>query len=140
MQTNDDLNFVIITKDEKDLPIIYINDRAISFTRGVLNYLKYPANVLFMIDAKKRVFAVRACEPNESRAFQFSLPEGKQKRTVTNRNKNVVEPVLKLIGGAPEKGLRYKVIGYWIDETKTLCFDLNKENVETCHSWGDSEA
>lgn len=47
MQTNDDLNFVIIAKDEKELPIIYINDRVISFTRGVLNYLKYPANVLF---------------------------------------------------------------------------------------------
>lgn len=126
------LEFVTIENISVSSPVIYIGANSITFGRGSLDILNYPANVHFMIDAKNRVFAVRACKSGESRAFRFTKPKEEQKATVTLSSKCILEPVLKCLSEPISKGQRYKVTGFWVAEAKTLCFDLNEAVLEKC--------
>lgn len=131
------LEFVTIENVGKGTPIIYINAKGITFTRGVLDYLNYASHALFMIDVKNRVFAVRACKASDSKAFKFSKPKEEQKASVVFGSKNLIDPVIKCIGEPPTKGKRYTVTGFWVAEAKTLCFDLNEVELE---KWSTKEA
>lgn len=130
------LEFVTIENAGKGTPILYINAKGITFTRGALDYLNYASHALFMIDVKNRVFAVRACKASDSKAFKFSKPKEEQKASVSFGSKNVVDPVINCLGEPPAKGKRYKVTGFWVAEAKTLCFDLNEAELE---KWSTKE-
>lgn len=120
------LTFETLDADVNASPDIFINQNGVTFTKKVLDALKYPAYVLCQLDAKNRVFAIRMCKSNEACALKFSKPKGEQKATVSITNKNIVEPIRKAMDGIWEPGKRYKVTGIWVPEAKTMCFDLNE--------------
>ena len=135
------LEFVTIENVNIYSPVIYVGANSITFGRGALDILNYPAYVHFMIDVKNRVFAVRACKSGESRAFKFTKPKEEQKATVCLSSKSMLDPVLKCIGEPISKGQRFKVMGFWVAEAKTLCFDLSEAVLEKCASrYTDKEA
>lgn len=128
------LEFVTIENISVSSPILYINAKGITFTRGALDYLNYSSHALFMIDVKNRVFAARACKSTDSKAFKLSKPKEEQKATVFLSSKSLLEPIYKCIDNPITAGYRYKVTGFWVAEAKTLCFDLSEAVLEKCAS------
>ena len=121
------LNFETIDPSTNSTPDIYFNQNGLTFSTKAVEVLGYPAHVICQLDAKNRVFAVRACRKDESKAFKFSKPkEEQQKTTVSITLKNLLDPLRKCTADIWEKGVRYKVTGFWVAEYKTLCFDLNE--------------
>ena len=45
---------------------------------------------------------------------------------VTISNKNLLDPLRRVIGEEWVSGKRYKVRGFWVADAKTMCFDLNE--------------
>lgn len=97
-----------------------------TFTRKVVEALGYPAQILCQLDAKNRVFAIRSCRKDEARAFKFSKPKEEQKSTICITTKNLLDPLRKCTADIWQKGLRYKVTGFWVADAKVMCFDLNE--------------
>lgn len=133
------LNFEILDGSSFSTPDIYFNQGGLTFSRRVLEDLGYPAHILCQLDAKNRVFAVRGCRSNETKAFKFSKPKEEQKATVCLTNKNLIDPLRKCTADIWEKDVRYKVTGFWVAEAKTMCFDLNEGVPQNYHSGGASE-
>lgn len=120
------LEFETLDANVNAYPDIYINVNAVTFTKKVVEDLGYPANVLFQLDAKNKVFAVRACKSNEARSFKFSKPRGEQKSTISISSRNLTEPLRAVMKNDWESGKRYRVRGFWVAEAKTMCFDLTE--------------
>ena len=120
------LNFETIDANTNATPDIFFNQKGLSFSRRVVEDLGYPAHVLCMLDAKNRVFAIRACRKDESRAFKFSKPKEEQKTTISLTGKNLLDSLRKCTADIWEKGVRYKVTGFWVAEAKTMCFELKE--------------
>lgn len=121
------LNLEIIDPHTNYTPDIYFNQNGLTFSTKAVEMLDYPRMVICQLDAKKRVFTVSASKEDEAKAFKFSKPkEEQQKSTVSITLKNLLEPLRKCTSDLWEKGVRYKVAGFWVDEYKTLCFDLNE--------------
>lgn len=120
------LTFETLDANAKSSPDIFFNQHGLTFSRKVVEDLGYPAHILCMLDAANRVFAIRACRKDESRAFKFSRPKEEQKSTITLSGKNLLDPLRKCTADIWEKDVRYKVTGFWVAEAKTMCFDLNE--------------
>lgn len=132
------LNFETLDANTNATPDIFFNQNCLTFSRRVVEDLGYPAHILCMLDAKNRVFAVRACRKDESRAFKFSKPKEEQKSTIALSCKNLLDPLRKCMADSWEKGVRYKVTGFWVAEAKTMCFDLN-EGVKSPYSTAEAK-
>lgn len=130
------LNFETLDANVNAYPDIFINQNGVTFTKRVVEELNYPAFVLCQLDAKNRVFAVRMCKSNEQRGLKFSKPRGEQKTTVSITNKNIVEPIRKVMEGVWQPDKRYRVRGFWVADAKTMCFDLSEGVQEDYHSSG----
>ena len=120
------LNSETLDANVNAYPDLFVNQNGVTFTRKVLEDLGYPAYVLCLLDPKARVFAIRACKSNEAKGFKFSKPKGEQKGVVTISNKNLLDPLRRVIGEEWVSGKRYKVRGFWVADAKTMCFDLNE--------------
>lgn len=105
-------------------PDMFVNQNGITFSKRVQEVLGYPAQVLCQLDPQNRVLAIRACRCDERRAFKFSKPKEEQRITVTITNKNLLEPVRRCMEGIWVPGKRYKVTGFWVADSKTMCFAL----------------
>jgi len=120
---------------EWELVDIY-QDEGITFSKKLLEDLSYPSHVLFQLDAKNRVFAIRPCRSNEQRAFVFSKPRNEQQTTLSISNKNLLKPIRECTADIWEPKERYKIEGFWVADAKTMCFDLNEEIPKSY--WSDS--
>ena len=129
----DSLNFETIDANTNSSLDIFFNQNCLTFSRRVVEELGFPAQILCQLDAKNRVFAIRACRKDEARAFKFSKPKEEQKSTISLSNKNLLDPLRKCTADIWEKGLRYKVTGFWVAEAKTMCFDLNEGEPQSYH-------
>ena len=76
--------------------------------------------MLCLLDPKARVFAIRACKSNEAKGFKFSKPKGEQKGVVTISNKNLLDPLRRVIGEEWVSGKRYKVRGFWVADAPSF--------------------
>ena len=110
-------------------PDIFINRGSVTFSRGALDCLNYPAYVQFLIDPEKHVFAVRVCKGNEAKASAFSKPRGEQTSTVCSNVRAVHDAVAHLIPSYDETK-RYRVRGQYFPEEKTLCFPMNDAEIK----------
>lgn len=119
------LNFETIDPSTNAIPDIYFNQNGLTLSTKAVEVLGYPPQVICQLDVKNRVFAIRACRKDEGKAFKFSKPKEEQKATVCITLKNLLDPLRKCTADIWEKGVRYKVTGFWVAEHKTLCFDLN---------------
>ena len=136
------LNFETIDINVNASPDMFVNANGITFTRRVLEEMGYPAHVLCQLDAKNRVFAVRVCKSNEQRAFKFSKPREEQKTTLSVTNKNLLEPIRRCMKDKWKENKRYKIMGFWVADAKTMCFMLDEgvqENFRTNEREDDTE-
>ena len=120
------LNFETLDANVNAYPDLFINQNGVTFTKRVIEDLGYPAYVLCLLDPKAKVFAIRACKSNEPKAFKFSKAKSEQKGVVTIGNKNLLDPLRKVIGEGWIPGKRFRVRGFWVADAKTMCFDLNE--------------
>ena len=89
--TNMSINFSNITLEIVDLninvsPDLFINQKAVSFSKRILEDLGYPQFVQYCVDAPNKIFAIRACKGNELKASPFSKPKGEQQKNCTAAN------------------------------------------------------
>ncbi len=87
------INFDLMDTNVNVTPDIFINRGGITFTKRVLEDLNYPAHVQFSLSSEHKVFAVRVCKSNETKATPFSKPKAEQTQTVNTGNKNISDPV-----------------------------------------------
>ena len=120
-----DINLEIIDINTNATPDIFINSNCITFSKRVLEDLNYPQHVQYCMDAEHRVFAIRACKGNEAKATPFSKPRAEQTTTLSCNNKNIRDTVSRLIPDYTQKS-RYKVIGYFDAENRTVYFDMSE--------------
>jgi len=120
------LNFETLDANTGSSPDIFFNQNGVTFSRRVVEELGYPAQILCQLDAKNRVFAIRSCRKDESRAFKFSKPKEEQKSTICIASKNLLDPLRKCTADIWQKGQRYKVTGFWVADAKVMCFDLSE--------------
>ena len=120
------LNFETLDANANSSLDIFFNQNGLTFSRRVAEELGFPAHILCLLDAKNRVFAIRACRKDESRAFKFSKPKEEQKSTICLTSKNLLDPLRKCTADIWQKGVRYKVTGFWVPDAKTMCFDLTE--------------
>jgi len=120
------LNFETLDANTGSSPDIFFNQNGLTFSRRVVEELGYPAQILCQLDAKNRVFAIRACRKDESRAFKFSKAKEEQKSTICISNRNLLDPLRKCTADIWKKGQRYKVTGFWVADAKVMCFDLSE--------------
>lgn len=120
------LTFETIDANAGSSPDIFFNQTGVTFSRKVVEDLGYPSQILCQLDAKNRVFAVRACRKDEARAFKFSKPKEEQKSTICLSSRNLLDPLRKCTADIWQKGQRYKVTGFWVADAKVMCFDLNE--------------
>ncbi|MEM1483564.1 hypothetical protein V6615_01675 [Oscillospiraceae bacterium PP1C4] len=119
------ISFDLIDANINLTPDIFINRGGITFTKRVLEDLNYPAHVQYSLNSEQKVFAVRACKSNETKAMPFSKPKTEQTQTVNTGNKNIAEPVKAMLDAYNPK-LRYRVSGHLDAESRTLYFDLDE--------------
>lgn len=122
------IDFSSITLEVIDLntnatPDIYINQNSVTFSKRVLEDLNYASFVQYCYDPAHRVFAIKPCKGNESRATAFSKPKSEQTSTLSCGNKNLHEILVHMIPEYLEKR-RYKVVGFWDMENKVMYYDM----------------
>jgi len=125
------VNLEIININTNATPVIYVNQNGITFSRRVLEDLNFPGYVQFCLDTEHRVFVIRACKGNETKATPFSKPRAEQKATLNCLNKNIHDAVACLI---PDycANKRYRVEGYMDTENKVIYYDMT-EAVESSY-------
>ncbi len=132
------IDFKAITLDIIDIASrtdanMYINKDYITFNKGVIEELNYSAYVQFGVDKDNLVFAIRACKGTESRAMPFSKPRPEQLTPISIRNKVIYDVVCHLIDDYNPDN-RYKVTGYYDNQSRTVFFDMS-ETIVTDYVW-----
>lgn len=129
------INFSNITLEIVDLninasPDLYINQKAVSFSKRILEDLNYPQFVQYCVDSRNKIFAIRACKGNELKATPFSKPKGEQQKNLASTNKNLREVILSLIPNCDRKQ-RYKITGEFDAENRVMYFDMTTAEIST---------
>ena len=91
------INLEVIDITTNATPDLFINQNAVTFSKRVLEDLGYPANVQYCTDAANKVFAVRVCKSNETKATAFSKAKSEQTTTLSVGNKNLREVLVAFI-------------------------------------------
>ena len=118
------INLEVIDLSTNSTPDIFINLNGITFSKRVLEDLNYPQNVQFCLDATNKIFAVRPCKSNDTKAVPFSKPKSEQTTTLCCGNKNLRDVVAALISNY-DRAKRYKVTGEFDTESKVMYFDMS---------------
>lgn len=127
------INFSAIKLDVIDLttnatPDIYINQSGITFSKHVLEDLGYPSNVQYCTDPAHKIFAIRSCKSNDAKAVPFSKSRSEQSSALCIGNKNLHDILVLLISGYQPKK-RYKVVGEFDSEKRTMYYDMSTAEV-----------
>lgn len=117
-------------------PEIYINQHGITFSKRVLEDMGYPQNVAYCTDGN-RIFAIRAAKSNEAKSTPFSKSRSEQSSTLSCNNKNLHDSIAIFIPDYdPHK--RYKVIGEYDAENRTMYYDMTTAEVSLFREKGCS--
>ena len=117
------INLEVIDINTNATPDIFINQNCITFSKRVLEDLKYPQNVQYCVDNANKVFAVRGCKGNEARATPFSKPKDEQTKTLSCNNKNLRDVIVAMIPDYDPKK-RYKITGEYDSENRVMYYDM----------------
>lgn len=102
-----------------------VNKNFVTFSKGIIQELDYPAYVLIAFNKENKVMGLQVCRAKTRGSFKFSKPEGEQKGIVQVMNKNLKETLLHIMSEWDE-AKRYKVEGIHIPEDKAFVFELSK--------------
>ena len=122
------INLEIVDLSTNSSPDIFINQNGISFSKRVLEDLNYPQFVQYCVDIPSKIFAVRACKGNETKAAPFSKPKGEQIKNFACGSKNLRDTVFMLIPKG-NNALRYKVTGEYNSENRIMYFDMTTAEI-----------
>ena len=117
------INLEVIDLSINSSPDIFINQGFVSFSKRVLEDLNYPQFVQYCVDASHKIFAIRACKGNETKAAPFSKPKSEQTKNVSCTCKNLRDTLLALIPEC-DSSQRYKVTGEYDAENRVMYFDM----------------
>lgn len=117
------INLEVIDINTNATPDIFINQNCITFSKRVLEDLKYPQNVQYCVDNANKVFAVRGCKGNEAKATPFSKPKDEQTKTLSCNNKNLRDVIVAMIPDYDPKK-RYKITGEYDTENRVMYYDM----------------
>ena len=118
------LTLEVVDINTNATPDIFINQTAITFTKRVLDDLNYPQNVQFCVDSANKVFAIRVCKGNESKATPFSKPKAEQTKTLSINNKNLRDIIVTMIPDYDSKK-RYRIVGEYDSENRVMYYDMS---------------
>ncbi|MBO7183962.1 MAG: hypothetical protein J6V49_07500 [Bacteroidales bacterium] len=117
------INLEVIDLNVNVFPDIFINQKAVTFSKRVLEDLNYSQYVQYCVDVPNKIFAIRACKGSEAKATPFSNPKGEQTKQLSCTNKNLRDTIFALIPDA-ESNQRYKVTGEYDAENRVIYFDM----------------
>ena len=118
------INLELIDINTNAAPDIYINLNGVTFSKRVLEDLNYPQTVQYCLDNTNKVFAIRVCKGNETKATPFSKPKAEQNSSLVSTNKNLREVIVKMIPDYDEH-FRYKATGEYDSENRVMYFDMS---------------
>ena len=126
-----DFNLEVVTVERASFDFsMTINKNFVTFSKGIVQELDYPAQVLIAFNKDTKVMGIQVCRAKTRGSFKFSKPESEQKGIVQVMNKNLKETLLHIM---PEWKVdrryvdrRYKVEGIHIPEDKAFVFELTK--------------
>ena len=121
-----DFNLEVVTVERSSYDYsMTINKNFVTFSKGIVQELDYPSQVLIAFNKDTKVMGIQVCRAKTRGSFKFSKPESEQKGIVQVMNKNLKETLLHIMPEwKPEK--RYKVEGIHIPEDKAFVFELSK--------------
>ena len=119
-----DFNLEVVTVERSSYDYsMTINKNFVTFSKGIVQELDYPSQVLIAFNKDTKVMGIQVCRAKTRGSFKFSKPESEQKGIVQVMNKNLKETLLHIMPEwKPEK--RYKVEGFHIPEDKAFVFEL----------------
>ena len=121
-----DFNLEVVTVERASFEYtMTINKNFITFSKGIVQELDYPAHVLIAFNKDTQVMGLQVCRAKTRGSFKFSKPESNQKGIVQIMNKNLRETLMHIM---PEwnEAKCYKVEGIHIPEDKAFVFELTK--------------
>ncbi|HEM3638348.1 TPA: hypothetical protein U1C32_001528 [Streptococcus suis] len=121
-----DFNLEVVTVERASFDFsMTINKNFVTFSKGIVQELDYPAQVLIAFNKDTKVMGIQVCRAKTRGSFKFSKPESEQKGIVQVMNKNLKETLLHIM---PDWKVdrRYKVEGIHIPEDKAFVFELTK--------------
>ena len=131
------LKFDVIDLNVNANPDLFVNQNCITFSRRCLEDLSYPQYVQYCVDCEHKVFAVRPCKGNETKAVQFSKPKAEQTGKLTTNSRNLHDIVAALINDYDAKS-RYRITGQYDAENRIMYFDMADAEVSMFHKQKES--
>lgn len=122
------INLEVLDLSTNVMPDIFINLNGVTFSKRVLEDLNYPPTVQYGTDPEHKVFGIRVCKSNEAKAVAFSKSRNEQNSTLSCGNKNLHDILAQLIPEFQPKK-RYKVVGEYDAENRTMYFDMNTAEI-----------
>ncbi|HGL8849825.1 MULTISPECIES: hypothetical protein [Streptococcus] len=121
-----DFNLEVVTVERSSYDYsMTINKNFVTFSKGIVQELDYPSQVLIAFNKDTKVMGMQVCRAKTRGSFKFSKPESEQKGIVQVMNKNLKETLLHITPEwKPEK--RYKVECIHIPDDKAFVFELSK--------------
>ena len=119
------LNLRVLDLKTAQLPELFINTSGITFSKRLLELMKYPEHVQFGIDDLHLVFSIRACRACDSSSFIFIKGGVRPSNTLSITNKNLHDILITLIPGG-DPSVRYKLIGEYDSPHRTMLFNLSQ--------------
>ncbi|WP_241154567.1 hypothetical protein [Streptococcus hyointestinalis] len=93
-----DFNLEVVTVERSSFDYsMTINKNFVTFSKGIVQELDYPAQVLIAFNKETRVMGIQVCRAKTRGSFKFSKPEGEQKGIVQVMNKNLKETLLHIM-------------------------------------------
>lgn len=96
---------------------------AVKFNTQTAMELHYPPYVQFLIYAKDKQFAIRACAEDAPNAIKFSKPEGEQRYPIKVGFPAAVDMIRKLMGWPQDEN--WNIPGIYFADEQALVYDLS---------------
>ena len=116
-----------------------VMESRIRFNKATAAALSYPAYVKVLVNDKTKQIALKACSGRDSNAVKFSKPEGKQRSSVTVRDRAVLGATDKFftLKPAPAGKVSYQAVsGKMYAEEKVVVFDAREAKAGTMQQRG----
>lgn len=121
-----DFNLEVVTVERTSYDYqMTLNKNVITFSKGIVEELNYPNQVLFAFNKDTKVMGIQVCRSITKSSFKFSKNKEKQKGVVTISNRNLREALLHMMDDW-DSSKRYRVEGIYLPEDKAFIFELSK--------------
>jgi hypothetical protein len=104
-------------------PYASLTANGMTFNKGVVMKLGYPAKVKMLIDEEERLIAIQPCDENDAKGTQFYKKKASGVLSVRWNSRDLINKVSE-IGGWDLSQSSYKINGTLLFEEGAMLFDL----------------